>query len=54
MVFKIEFNDEARLDLYEARNYYSKISRDLLVKLDCEVIECIDRLEKNPENFQKR
>jgi plasmid stabilization system protein ParE len=54
MVFKIEFSDEARLDLHEARGYYSTISDELLIKLDTSMIEGIERLEKNPENFQKR
>jgi plasmid stabilization system protein ParE len=53
MVFKIEFNDEDRLDLYEARDY-SKISKNLLAKLDHDIIETIERLQKNPQNFQKR
>lgn len=51
MVFKIEFSDEARLDLYEARDYYSKILEVLLEQLDNALIEGIDRLNKNPENF---
>lgn len=54
MVFEINFSDEARLDLFEARDYYSKISEVLLKQLDNAIIECIDRLKKNPENFQKR
>lgn len=54
MVFKIESSDEARLDLYEARDYYSKILEVLLEQLDNALIECIDRLNKNSENFQKR
>tara|TARA_R110000868_G_scaffold151690_1_gene376243 strand:- start:840 stop:1118 length:279 start_codon:yes stop_codon:yes gene_type:complete len=54
MVFKIKFSDEARLDLHEARDYYSTISDNLLIKLDNSIIESVERLEKNPENFQKR
>ena len=54
MSFKIEFSDEARLDLYEARDYYSTISADLLIKFDNSIIESMARLQKNPKNFQKR
>jgi plasmid stabilization system protein ParE len=53
MVFKIEFSDEARIDLREARDY-SKIAKELLSQFDNFVMEAIERLEKNPENFQKR
>lgn len=54
MVFEIELSDEAKLDLTEARNYYSRLSDKLLSRFDDAFIKQIERLESNPENFQKR
>lgn len=54
MVFEIELSDEAKLDLTEARNYYYRLSDKLLSRFDDALIKQIERLESNPENFQKR
>lgn len=54
MVFAIEFSDEARLDLLESRDYYSRLSKSVLSRFDNAIIEVIQRLEKNPQHFQKR
>ncbi len=54
MVFMIHFSDEARLDLYDFRDYYSKISIESLIKFDQSFTNAVARLESNTENFQKR
>ncbi|MGB6268277.1 MAG: type II toxin-antitoxin system RelE/ParE family toxin [Olleya sp.] len=54
MSFTIELSDESILDLNESRKFYSEISIDLLEKFDNEIITTIERLEKNPQHFQKR
>lgn len=54
MVFEIDFSDVAQLDLQEARTYYASISKNLLMKFDNSIIESVGRLEKAPQNFQKR
>ncbi len=54
MVFEIKFSDAARLDLHESRDFYSRISGALLVKFDNDIIDIIERLQNNPQNFEKR
>jgi len=54
MVFEIQFSNEARLDIDEARKYYLKISDDLLKRFDNDIVETVERLRLNPQNFQKR
>jgi hypothetical protein len=46
IVFKIEYRDEAHLDLYEARGYCARRTPDLLAKFDNVIMEAIDRLKK--------
>lgn len=54
MSFDIKFSDEALLDLSETRGFYSKVSSELVLKFDAELIEIIERIQVNPEHFQKR
>ena len=54
MTFEIELSDEAKLDLEEARGYYGQVSTQLLNKFDVYLIETVERLKTNPENFQQR
>ena len=54
MSFIIELSNESLLDLQEARDFYSEISNSLLQKFDVEIINTIERLELNPQHFQKR
>jgi len=54
MSFDIKLSDKSRLDLSEASDYYSNISKDLNVRFKLEISDAIDRLIINPEQFQKR
>ena len=51
MSFVIKFSNESQLDLKEANAYYVSVSTGLSTKFQNDVIETIDRISINPENF---
>lgn len=54
MVFEIKSSELSKVDLKEARDYYSVISQVLLKRFDIEISENIERIAINLQNFQKR
>lgn len=54
MSFLIKFSNESKLDLTEANTYYLAVSKELSAKFKLEMSETIDRIAKNPEDFQNR
>ncbi|MFK7832418.1 MAG: type II toxin-antitoxin system RelE/ParE family toxin [Winogradskyella sp.] len=54
MVFEIKLSELSKVDLKEARDYYSVISSGLLKRFDIEISENIERIAINPQHFQKR
>lgn len=54
MRFNSELSDEALLDLDEVRSFYSEISSELLERFDKDITKTVERIEENPQHFQKR
>ncbi|MGS0749061.1 type II toxin-antitoxin system RelE/ParE family toxin [Halpernia sp. GG3] len=47
-------SDEAKLDIGDAKNYYSKIDKNLAKRCMTDIIEGIDKLSENPLLHQLR
>jgi plasmid stabilization system protein ParE len=54
MKYHIITSDEAKLDIKEAKDYYSQIDSKLAKRCIADIITTIDRLAENPTHHQER
>lgn len=54
MLFKIVISEEAKLDIKEAKAFYSEINSKLGKRFNNSIIETVDNLAVNPLHFQER
>lgn len=54
MKYKITISDEAKLDIQEAKDYYTQIDKKLAKRCIVDINATIDKLVENPLHHQNR
>ena len=54
MKYRLNISEDAKLDIADAKNYYAVIDKNLAKRCMSDIIQVIDRLEKNPLHHQLR